>query len=192
MAQITESRQSAESPGVGEVSICGDAAMGYAPTGRFGMSFASFLPHHNECENELSEAQLEEFAGNRNNSHREGAPAMRKQTRNIMMTGIALAAALTLTSGTAEAGGFGLSLNLGGSRVHVGSGHRHYSGYGHRGHSHRNYGYRNYDYGHRGRSYWHDTSHYDYHPGGFQRHYDHYHDVPGHYDNHRTGHWHHR
>lgn len=38
---------------------------------------------------------------------------------------------------------------------------------------------------------WHDTSHYDYHPGGYQRHRNHYHYVPGHYDLHRTGHWHH-
>ncbi len=36
---------------------------------------------------------------------------------------------------------------------------------------------------------WHDTSHYDYHPGGLQRHGNHFHYVPGHYDLHRTGHW---
>ncbi len=36
---------------------------------------------------------------------------------------------------------------------------------------------------------WHDTSHWDYHPGGFVRHYDHYHYIPGHYHWHNTGHW---
>ena len=36
---------------------------------------------------------------------------------------------------------------------------------------------------------WHNTSHYDYHPGGYQRHGNHYHYQPGHYDYHRSGHW---
>ena len=42
-----------------------------------------------------------------------------------------------------------------------------------------------------GRSVWHDTSHYDYHPGEVVRHRNHYHYVPGHYDFHETGHWDH-
>jgi hypothetical protein len=37
---------------------------------------------------------------------------------------------------------------------------------------------------------WHDTTHYDYHPGGFVPHGNHYHYIPGHYDLHRSGHWH--
>jgi hypothetical protein len=37
---------------------------------------------------------------------------------------------------------------------------------------------------------WHNTSHYDYHPGYFTPHGNHYHYVPGHYDYHQTGHWH--
>jgi hypothetical protein len=37
---------------------------------------------------------------------------------------------------------------------------------------------------------WHDTSHYDYHPTTVVPHGDHYHVQPGHYDYHRTGHWH--
>jgi hypothetical protein len=37
---------------------------------------------------------------------------------------------------------------------------------------------------------WHNTSHWDYHPGSFQRHRNHFHYVPGHYDYHQTGHWH--
>lgn len=42
-----------------------------------------------------------------------------------------------------------------------------------------------------GGHHWHDTSHYDYHPGGFERHGNHFHYVPGHWDYHQTGHWHH-
>lgn len=37
---------------------------------------------------------------------------------------------------------------------------------------------------------WHDTSHYDYRPTQVIPHRDHYHVIPGHYDYHRTGHWH--
>lgn len=37
---------------------------------------------------------------------------------------------------------------------------------------------------------YHNTTHYDYHPGGYIRHRNHLHYVPGHYDLHRTGHWH--
>jgi hypothetical protein len=36
----------------------------------------------------------------------------------------------------------------------------------------------------------HDTSHFDYHPGHFQSHGNHFHYVPGHFDFHQTGHWH--
>jgi hypothetical protein len=37
---------------------------------------------------------------------------------------------------------------------------------------------------------WHNTSHWDYHPGGYVAHYDHFDYVPGHYHFHHTGHWH--
>jgi hypothetical protein len=37
---------------------------------------------------------------------------------------------------------------------------------------------------------WHDTSHLHYPPGGVVRHRNHFHGVPGHYDVHRSGHWH--
>ncbi len=36
---------------------------------------------------------------------------------------------------------------------------------------------------------WHDTSHLDYHGPSLQRHRNHFHLVPGHYDVHREGHW---
>jgi hypothetical protein len=38
---------------------------------------------------------------------------------------------------------------------------------------------------------WHDTSHWDYHPGGYVAHYDHFDYVPGHYHFQNTGHWDH-
>ena len=44
-------------------------------------------------------------------------------------------------------------------------------------------------YGHHG--YYHDTSHFDYHAPQIYRHGNHYDFVPGHYDFHRTGHYHH-
>ncbi len=56
-----------------------------------------------------------------------------------------------------------------------------------------NRGYSNYGYNRFGGHYdWHNTSPYDYHPGSFQRHYNHFDYVPGHYDYHRSGHydWH--
>jgi hypothetical protein len=37
---------------------------------------------------------------------------------------------------------------------------------------------------------WHGTSHYQFHPGGFVPHGNHFHYIPGHYDLHRGGHWH--
>lgn len=40
-----------------------------------------------------------------------------------------------------------------------------------------------------GHQHWHDTTHYDYHPGEYVPHRGHYHYVPGHYDLHRSGHW---
>ncbi len=41
-----------------------------------------------------------------------------------------------------------------------------------------------------GQSYYHDTSHYDYHAPSIQRHGSHLHVTPGHYDYHQTGHRH--
>lgn len=105
-----------------------------------------------------------------------------KKTRNMLLTAFALFAAVAMTTSTAEAGRFGISLNFGG--------HRHYSGYGNRGYSQRGYGQRNYGYRSYGRRS-HNTSHWDYHPGGFQRHGNHYHYIPGHYHWHNDGHWDH-
>jgi hypothetical protein len=109
-------------------------------------------------------------------------------------------------------------VHLGVGRLHVDVGHPHHGhGYAGRGHGYggrANYGwsgrttfnhgswhsgYRG-GYGHAhyqsvfrptwGPHYdWHDTSHYDYHPGEYVPHRNHYHYVPGHYDLHREGHW---
>jgi len=38
---------------------------------------------------------------------------------------------------------------------------------------------------------WHDTSHLHYRPAALQRHGNHYHYVPSHYEVHETGHWDH-
>lgn len=69
----------------------------------------------------------------------------------------------------------------------LGVGQPYYGGYGsyYGGHGH------GYGHGGYGGSVWHDTSHYDYHPGSYVRHYDHYHYVPGHYHWHNDGHWDH-
>lgn len=37
---------------------------------------------------------------------------------------------------------------------------------------------------------WHNTTHYDYHPGMIVPHGNHYDYIPGHYDLHRSGHYH--
>ncbi len=112
---------------------------------------------------------------------------MNKITRNITL-GMAALAALTLVgldSSAAKARGFGF--HYGGRNVHVDIGNPH--------------GYRNQvAYRRSARSYyptqrsrghysWHDTSHYDYHPGSYVRHRNHYDYTPGHYDFHREGHF---
>jgi hypothetical protein len=122
--------------------------------------------------------------------------------------------ALAVITSTASAQGFGGRRgghhggihdgHHGGQHGHVHrGGHRSNFGYG--GHVH---GYRSgigvYSSGYRGFSVgvgglnlnfggypqWHDTSHLHYHPGSFQRHGNHYDFVPGHYDLHRSGHYH--
>ncbi len=48
------------------------------------------------------------------------------------------------------------------------------------------------NYGYSGQSYFHNTSHYDYHAPSIQRHGNHFDVVPGHNDYHRSGHSHRR
>lgn len=122
---------------------------------------------------------------------KKGTPM--KSQLTCLTTGLAIAAAFCLSAGVAQAGD------------HHHHGHRHGGVYGNVGGiqfgiSRGGYGYGS-GYGGYGRSYyggsyyrppvWHDTSHYDYHPTTVVPHGNHYHVIPGHYDYHRTGHWHH-
>ncbi len=93
--------------------------------------------------------------------------------RNLIIATIAVAGITLFNTSNVEAGhcrsrGLNFSVNFGGYNN---------NGWGNnwrRGHNH---------------STWHNTGHYDYHPGQFTRHNNHYHYTPGHYDYHRTGHW---
>jgi hypothetical protein len=89
-----------------------------------------------------------------------------------------------LASNEAKAGDFGFHIS--GPGYHVDFGRPHY---GHRyvGHSVGYLGWGGWNGGHS----WHDTSHWDYHPGEWVRHGHHFHYVPGHYDYHTDGHWDH-
>jgi hypothetical protein len=108
-----------------------------------------------------------------------------------ILLGCAFAVALTFTLGTTATEAGDLRFSFGSGRYGHGHGGQGYYSRGYGGLYGNNYGYRgNYGY-RRGHSHWHDTSHYDYHPGSFQRHYNHYHYVPGHYDRHYSGHWDH-
>jgi hypothetical protein len=77
--------------------------------------------------------------------------------------------------------GYGGGYGYGGIGIRVGS---HYPSY----RVPANYGSR---YSAYRRGNYHDTSHLDYHPTEIRRHGSHFHVQPGHYDIHRTGHWHH-
>ena len=115
----------------------------------------------------------------------------------VLMVGAIAGMALMTQSAEAQSCGYG---GYGGY-----SGHGGHGGHGHYGSSIRlnvGYGslYSGYSSGiHSGlyRSYyrrpavWHDTSHYDYHPGRYVRHGNHYDYIPGHAHLHRTGHWDH-
>ncbi len=80
-------------------------------------------------------------------------------------------------------GGRGVTIGIGGGGF--GGGGYGYGGYG-RGLSVGYSSYRpNYN-----RSYYHNTSHLDYNPGRVVPHGNHLDYVPGHYNLHRTGHWH--
>jgi hypothetical protein len=103
--------------------------------------------------------------------------------KKFMIVCVALAGlAMIGNTTTAEAGGVNFSVNLGNGYG--------YGGYGSFRGRYRSYNVRPQYYG-RHHAHWHDTSHYDYHPGGFYRHRNHFHYQPGHYDYHQTGHWDH-
>ncbi len=95
-----------------------------------------------------------------------------------------------------QIGGFGLN----GRSVYRGNVYRgghHYSSNRVYGHSTRRLSYGTQRYGHNCGHYgghygwYHDTTHLDYHAPQIYRHGNHWDYQPGHYDIHRTGHWHH-
>ncbi len=105
---------------------------------------------------------------------------MRKLT--FALAAVAVLVLVGADSNTANAahGYSGFGIHIGGRNVHLDIGRPH----GFR--SHHVYRTRytaphHYD--------WHDTSHVDYHPASYQRHFNHYDYVPGHLDYHQTGHW---
>lgn len=104
-----------------------------------------------------------------------------------ILLGVAAVAMLALGSARAEAahgGGVSISIGYGGYGGYPVARRSFYHGHG--GHWGGYYG----GWGH-GHAHWHDTSHWDYHPGGFYRHRNHFHYMPGHYDWHHDGHWDH-
>ena len=95
--------------------------------------------------------------------------------------GLVAAIGVSLIGGaTASAQGFG----CGGNGGYGGYG----GGYGGYGYSAGYGGYASPGYG--GYGGWHNTSHFDYHPGSSQRHRMNYHYAPRHNDYHRSGHRH--
>jgi hypothetical protein len=85
----------------------------------------------------------------------------------------------------AEADNFGLHFAGPGYHVDIGRPHSRFMYYG----SYYGGGWNNYHRYYSPQAVWHDTSHYDYHPGEFVPHGNHYHYIPGHYDYHEEGHW---
>jgi hypothetical protein len=111
------------------------------------------------------------------------------KTLTLAIVAFAAIALVAVDAGTAAADG--VSVRIGGSGYGCyGDSYYPYNTYYGRGYGTRYGWYGNY-YPRLGRHTWHDTSHYDYHPGEFVRHYDHYHYEPGHWDFHEDGHWDH-
>ena len=98
--------------------------------------------------------------------------------------GLTVLAGVSLFAGSqsASAGSFNFRFG-GGHDSHYQPRSFYGGGWGGRGHGHHDHGRA------RRHAHWHDTSHYDYHPGEYVRHRNHYHYVPGHYDFHQEGHW---
>ena len=101
-----------------------------------------------------------------------------------LLPALALVAALTFAFGSEAKAQFGHGWGHG----HGHSGHVYqpvapsHWGHGHQTH-YPNFGWQQPTY--------HDTTHLDYHAPTIRRHGNHFHVQPGHYDVHRSGHWHH-
>ena len=112
----------------------------------------------------------------------------------IVLAGAAVVAVgLSAAVPQAQAGGaISFSYNSGGYGYGPGYGYSPgYGGYGGGyggGYVGRPYGFSGYRGGYGHTDVYHDTSHYDYHPGGVVPHGNHLHSIPGHYDYHPSGH----
>lgn len=118
---------------------------------------------------------------------------MNKITLSIAGLATLLLAGFDIKQAQAAHGYRGVGIHIGGPNLHLDIGRphaRHYQSQSrvayrpigaYRGHSRL-----------RGHYDWHDTSHYDYHPGEYVRHGNHFDYNPGHYDWHSQGHydWH--
>lgn len=104
--------------------------------------------------------------------------------KQFLLAGVASVAALMMSSGTANAqcgyggygirgGGFSIGYSSFSPRSSFSIGFGNYPRYGGARYSYRSP----------------RAGHYDYHPGGFVPHGNHYHYVPGHYHWHRGRHW---
>jgi len=105
-----------------------------------------------------------------------------------MLVVVASVAFLAVGANAEDAKAQGFHFSSGG--VHVDFGHPHggYRHFGHSRHAPHSVFHGSGHWGGHGR--WHDTTHLDYHPGGFVPHFNHFHYVPGHYDVHHSGHFH--
>jgi hypothetical protein len=105
--------------------------------------------------------------------------------KTLIIATVALAAFAFVGTNAVEAG-HGHS----GISVQFGSGAPHFHGFYGQRRQFRNFGL----YGVRSgwsNSWYHQSGHWDYHPGGVVRHRNHFDYIPGHYDWHDTSHWHH-
>jgi hypothetical protein len=110
-----------------------------------------------------------------------GDDAMRKL---VLVCGtLAAMAVIGSANSSAEARDYGFHISGPGYHVDLGRPHARTAYFG-------SY-YGGYDSCYPSRGVWHDTGHYDYHPGEYVRHRGHYHYEPGHYDYHSDGHWDH-
>lgn len=115
--------------------------------------------------------------------------------RRLTLTCAALATVVLCGLDSREANAaHGFGLHIGGRNVHLDIGNPHGYGYRQQVAYRRPYSnpqwYGRYNTQRRGTHLdWHDTSHVDYIPGGYVRHYDHYDYVPGRHVWHQEGHW---
>jgi hypothetical protein len=135
---------------------------------------------------DLDDAAKPEFLPHSASSSMAGVWTMKRLLG--LIGALSLVIAFGAMSRPAEARDIGLHISGPGYHFDFGRPHHrtsYYSGYGGGYGSYYDSCYGGYGGG------WHDTSHYDYHPGEVVRHRNHYHYVPGHYDYHQDGHFDH-